>query len=232
MDRDPGVLGEADRVVGRDALRAGAVREQEDREQRLAVLVGRQLAVLVPRREIERRCDRVADCRAGVRLEAVDELEDLLAIIGRLGERRGSGRERDEPDSDRSGSPVTKLEAASFAAASRVGGTSVAIIEPETSIASTTLASSRGTAIVVSGRASATSSAARAASAKNGGRCRRQPGERSTTFESRSRFVNRIAYFTRRRCTSRYATTRTGIRASERSAAGQAKLIAASSARA
>ncbi len=44
--------------------------------------------------------------------------------------------------------------------------------------------------------------------------------------------MNRIAYFTRRRWITMYASTSSGISASERRAAGQAKLIAASFARA
>ena len=53
-----------------------------------------------------------------------------------------------------------KVEAACLALASRVGATSVAIIEPETSIARMIVASSRGTATIADGRASATTSAA------------------------------------------------------------------------
>ena len=53
--------------------------------------------------------------------------------------------------------------AEALAASSRVGDTSVARIEPETSMARTTVASSRGTGTTIVGRASPISSAAIAA---------------------------------------------------------------------
>jgi hypothetical protein len=53
------------------------------------------------------------------------------------------------------GSPSTKPAAAFLAATSRVGSTSVASIERETSIVRMIVASSRGTAIVIDGRARA-----------------------------------------------------------------------------
>ena len=55
------------------------------------------------------------------------------------------------------------VDAACFALSSRDGATSVAIIEPETSIARMIVASSRGTATIADGRASPMTSAAIAA---------------------------------------------------------------------
>ena len=54
------------------------------------------------------------------------------------------------------GTPRVKVTAAARAAASREGRTSVACIEPETSVTSMIVAFSTGTAIVVRGRAAAT----------------------------------------------------------------------------
>ena len=66
------------------------------------------------------------------------------------------------PTFTRRGTRSRKRAAADFIAASREGATSVARIEPERSIASTTVACSVGTATVASGRASAIASAASA----------------------------------------------------------------------
>ena len=66
------------------------------------------------------------------------------------------------PTLNRSGSWSTKSEAAFLAAASRVGLTSVALIDADTSIVMTIVASSRGTATTSDGRARAMASAATA----------------------------------------------------------------------
>jgi hypothetical protein len=68
-----------------------------------------------------------------------------------------------------------------LAAARRLGRTSVAVIEPDTSVASITEACSTGTATVRWGLAAATTSAASASSAADIGRCRRHPGRRGAT---------------------------------------------------
>jgi hypothetical protein len=86
-----------------------------------------------------------------------------------------------------------------LAASSRVGGTSVAVIDAELSIVKTTVASSRGTATTVCGLAIATIRAASEASASAAGTWRRRPGEASTTLARRSRLVKRAAYLIRRR---------------------------------
>ena len=130
------------------------------------------------------------------------------------------------PTRKRSGSWSRNDEAADFAASRRVGATSVAVIEAELSIVRTTVASSRGTATTAWGLAIATISAARAASANTAGMWRRRPGEASTMFASRSRFVNRAAYLIQRRCTSQYARSATGISSSPQRTNGLAKLIA------
>src|SRR5690349_2131448 len=85
------------------------------------------------------------------------------------------------------------------AASSRVGDTSVAFIEPETSIVRITVASSRGTAITIVGRASPMSNAAMAARYSVGARWRRHEGRFGARLASRARFVNRTAYLVRRR---------------------------------
>ena len=89
-----------------DALGARAVRQQENGHERLAVLAGRDGAVLVLRSEVDRGRDRVTDRGPGVRLEAVDLVDDLGAVVRGLGERRRGGRERDEADTEPLGQPL------------------------------------------------------------------------------------------------------------------------------
>ena len=86
-----------------------------------------------------------------------------------------------------SGTRSANATPAARAASSREGWTSVASIEPDVSNTSRTVASRRSAATVRCGRASATSSAANASSAKTAGRCRVQ--ERPATVASRSTFV-------------------------------------------
>ena len=97
------------------------------------------------------------------------------------------------PTRNFSGTCSRKRLAAFSAASSRVGSTSVARIEPETSIASTTDAWLRGTFVTSWGRAVAKRSAASAARNRTGGTQRRQRGDSATTFASRSTFVKRRA---------------------------------------
>ena len=89
------------------------------------------------------------------------------------------------------------------AASSRVGETSVARMEPETSRVRMTVASSRGTGTIIVGRASPMSSAAMAARYRTGGRWRRHDGRFGAMFDSSARFVKRTAYLLRRRCAHR-----------------------------
>jgi hypothetical protein len=85
------------------------------------------------------------------------------------------------PTRTRSGARSRNDSPASRAAIRREGGTSVASIEPERSIASTIDACSAGTATLTWGRASAVISAAMASPASSSGAWRRQPGRRGTT---------------------------------------------------
>ena len=75
---------------------------------------------------------------------------------------RASVEKATRPTRKPAGSWSTKVVAAALAASRRLGLTSVACIEPETSMARTTVASSRGTATVMDGRARAMPSAAMA----------------------------------------------------------------------
>jgi hypothetical protein len=72
---------------------------------------------------------------------------------------RGSVEKTMSPIRNDGGSLSTKAEAACWAAARRDGSTSVARIDRETSIVRMIVASSRGTAIIIDGRASARTSA-------------------------------------------------------------------------
>ena len=84
-----------------------------------------------------------------------------------------------------------KVLAACLALASRNGATSIASIEPDTSIARMIVASSRGTATIAEGRARPMTSAAIAARYSAGGTWRRQAGVFGTRLASRSTLVNR-----------------------------------------
>ena len=75
---------------------------------------------------------------------------------------RASVENATRPTRKPAGSWSTKVVAAALAASRRLGLTSVAIIEPETSMVRMTVASSRGTSTVIDGRASAMPSAAMA----------------------------------------------------------------------
>ena len=79
------------------------------------------------------------------------------------------------------------------AAARRVGLTSFACIERETSIASITVASSRRTETVACGRATPTIIVARPTRSATRGMKRFLPGARSTRFGRRAGFVKRAA---------------------------------------
>ena len=81
-----------------------------------------------------------------------------------------------------------------------MGSTSVARIEPERSIASTIVACSAGTAIVASGRASATASADSASPYSATGACRRQPGVRGSAEARTAGLAKASAAARRRRC--------------------------------
>ena len=72
----------------------------------------------------------------------------------------GSEANETIPTRTPAGSWSMNERADAFAASSRVGDTSVARIEPDTSIARMTVASSRGVAMTIVGRASPMSSAA------------------------------------------------------------------------
>ena len=114
---------------------------------------------------------------------------------------RASVEKATSPMRNAAGRLSTKPVAAALAAASRVGSTSVAVIERETSIVSITVASSRGTWSVIDGRARATTRNVIAPRYRAVGTCRRQPGVRGTRFVSRSTLVNRTTYRERRRWT-------------------------------
>lgn len=98
------------------------------------------------------------------------------------------------------GSWLTKFFADFFAASSRFGSTSVAIIDSETSIATTMVARSRGTLTSSLGCANATTQVAADSSASPTARCRRHCGRRGATRSSSAMLVKRSAYWARRCC--------------------------------
>src|SRR3954454_11654306 len=91
------------------------------------------------------------------------------------------------------------VRAALRAASRRVGCTSVACMEPEVSMMSITEARSTGTATVFCGRASAISSAPRAARNSSAGAQRRQAGTVATTAAAVAAAGKRTAYLRLRR---------------------------------
>ena len=137
---------------GRGCPPEGAVGEEEDDERRLAVFV-----VLLSFSNQTLLASSVASatarrwqCRRQPRARTT-----LAAPV--CGRRSGEprlrfAREGDEPDPELFGHLLGKRDAAVSAASSRVGSTSVARIEPETSIASTTDAWLRGTFVTSWGR--------------------------------------------------------------------------------
>ena len=167
----------------------------------------------IPRRPgeaggIERRRDRVAERRPAVGHERVERAVDRRPVRRRRDEHARSVEKATRPTRKVAGSWSTKSEAAFWAAARRVGCTSVAIIDRETSIARMMVASSRGTASVIDGRASARTSAPMAARYSTGGTCRRQAGLRGTRFERRSTFVKATAFLCGATGQSRRASAR------------------------
>ena len=84
------------------------------------------------------------------------------------------------PTRSASGASSRKLFAAWRAADSRSGATSVAVIERDVSVTSTTEACSTGTATVVSGRASASTSPATDSASRADGTWRRQRASAGT----------------------------------------------------
>jgi hypothetical protein len=95
------------------------------------------------------------------------------------------------PTLNSSGSPRTNSRAASSAACSRLGSTSVARIDAEASTATITVARSRGTCTSSAGRAKPATSGTSIARNRPAGRCRRQPGRLGATLSSSARFVKR-----------------------------------------
>ena len=132
------------------------------------------------------------------------------------------------PTRNFSGTSSRNVFAATRAASRRVGSTSVAFIDRDTSSASTIVASSRGTLTVAWGRATPTIMNTSATSSVSGGRYRKRPGLRSTTFGSRSGLPNSACEATRRRSRSTYSATITGRTASAARARGQSNLTSGS----
>ena len=107
------------------------------------------------------------------------------------------------PTRNFSGTWTRNASAAARAASSRVGSTSSAFIERETSMARITVASSRGTLTVACGRATPTIIAASPSRRIASGRKRSFPGSRSITFGSRAGFPNAACEAVRRRSDQR-----------------------------
>jgi hypothetical protein len=93
----------------------------------------------------------------------------------------------------RSGRTSPNSLAASCIASNRVGSTSVACMDNETSTAMTMVARSRGTRTSVLGTARETTSVASPRAATPNARCRRHPGRFGTSEPSSATLVNRAA---------------------------------------
>ena len=94
----------------------------------------------------------------------------------------------------------TNALAASWAATMRVGATSVASMERDTSMAMTMVARSRGTLTGRAGWAKAVTMKPRASRKAVAGTWRRHPGRLGAIESSRARLVKRTAYVLRRPC--------------------------------
>ena len=94
----------------------------------------------------------------------------------------------------RSGSRSANSSAAAARPRCRSGSTSVACIDSDTSIASITVARSRGTRTPAVGLATPSDSTVSATSSSAKVRCRRQPGRRGATLASSSTLLNRATY--------------------------------------
>jgi hypothetical protein len=97
------------------------------------------------------------------------------------------------------GTSSTNRRAAARAASSRLGATSVEVIEPETSVTSRIDARSSGTARVACGFAAATISPASAIASSAIGTWRRQRGATGATLTSSAGLANAAALRPRRR---------------------------------
>ena len=136
----------------------------------------------------------VADRSPGLRLEQVDALTHDPAVGRRRHEQLRRRRERHEPDTDCLGTRSRNANIASCAAPSRVGFTSSARIEPETSTRSTIVARDVAVDTSAFGRPSAVDANASASRNSASGTQRRHVERRSTaTDASTSMFVNATA---------------------------------------
>src|SRR5215210_3851900 len=95
------------------------------------------------------------------------------------------------PTLSRGGTRSMNVSAAALAARSRVGSTSVASMDRETSMAITIVARSLGTLVALVGWAKAVTRVARARRKAAAGSWRRHPGRRGATERRSSRLVNR-----------------------------------------
>ena len=124
------------------------------------------------------------------------------------------------------GTSERKRSAARCPAPRRLGVTSVAAIELETSSTSITAPSVTGTATLRCGRAAARIKTAMATRNTIMGACRRQRGPLGTTEGRSGAVTNDWATRVRRRCSRPYQTMSSGTAPSARSTSGDAKLMA------
>ena len=117
----------------------------------------------------------------------------------------------------------TKSRTAVWAAVSRLGSTSVAHIDPETSSARIMAASETGTSTLSRGRAAASPSAARAASSSATGTCRFHAARRGAAARISATLEYRTARRRLRRSCHTYAPASSGTASSARSARGQVR---------
>ena len=118
---------------------------------------------------------------------------DPGVVAGRRHGDPGGARERDEADAEALGHAVDEVGGRALGGADAGRIDVGAAIDVETSMASTTVARSRGTFTGRVGRASANTSAASVSSSAAAATWRRQPGRFGATEASRSTLVNRTA---------------------------------------
>ena len=122
-------------------------------------------------------------------------IASAIAARSRVGDWRMLGRvlKAITPTLTCLGTRATKLRAARWAATRRLGATSLASIDPLTSVARRIEARSTGTATVVRGRAAATMRTPSAIAKISIGTCRRQPGRFGATEATRAGAANAAA---------------------------------------
>ena len=205
----------ASRRRGR-APRAGAAgwpRPPSSRDRRRGRPLGRRRPIGERRlRELRGCCQGVADGGAGRLREGAEGVDrganESWSVVGGVA-TCASPANTIRPTRIRFGALSRNVRTAAWAAASRVGRTSLANIEPDWSRTRITVARSVSIKVFACGRATPMQSEVSAVRKRASGMTRRHERPPATDA-STSMFVNRTAYRARRRCTKAWAASTPG----------------------